>query len=233
MSSECDPSKSPSIEEVAKSAERNATLELKRKIHQNFFIGHNKKAKPSSLDKIMKSIQIHPIVSPPLTSKAKARIGKPTDQKYQIFISMSENSEKLELPSQEILHKHDQLLRKKAVLKLMDPEPADYIDQAEAIEEELAEISPSIIKQRTEVADASEAYHIALFQRSVCKDIDDLNGLKEWSKIVDALVCLGIDGIVNDLKKIEEEKKNQEELKRKEELAAKRRETRIANSVTK
>eukprot|EP00957_Ditylum_brightwellii_P158640 12074785-Ditylum_brightwellii.AAC.1 len=53
--------------------------------------------------------------------------------------------------------------------------------------------------------------------------MDGLTGLAEWSKIVDALTCLGIQTIIEDLKKVHDEKKKLEKEKKKEETAAKRR----------
>ena len=45
----------------------------------------------------------------------------------------------------------------------------------------------------------------------VCRENDDLVGLKEWSRIADAPVCLGIDTTINNLRMAQEEEKKLEE----------------------
>eukprot|EP00957_Ditylum_brightwellii_P060897 4622511-Ditylum_brightwellii.AAC.1 len=48
--------------------------------------------------------------------------------------------------------------------------------------------------------------------------MDDLDGLAEWSKIVDTLTCIGIQTIIEDLKKIHDGKKKLEEKRKKKKL---------------
>ena len=181
--------------------------EKRKEVHQKFFAGNKKKSKLSSSEKFVKSIQIQPLLRSPETPAALKRIGKVGEHKYQKYIRMSEDGVKLQLPPIETLERHDHLLARREQLKRMVPEPDDYLQKQQSIQNELDCIYPSIVEMRNNVAEAAEAFHTSVHHRCVCKEKDDLVGLKEWSRIVDALVCLGIDTIINELRMAHEEKK--------------------------
>ena len=216
----------------AEAAKREATAK-RRKVHEQFFAGagKKKKAKLSSVEKFVKSIQIKPLLCGPATPAAVRRMGKVDDNKYQKYISMSEDGVKLHLPAAAILEKHDELLLQRERLKEITPEPEDYLEQQEIIKDDLEYLYPAIIDLRNEVAEAAEDFHASIYNRCVCKEMDDLVGLREWSKIVDALVCLGIDTIIEELKTSSDENKKVEEEKKKEEAAAVRRRALLETSA--
>jgi len=176
----------------------------------------NKKAKTLTFEEgTVKMIQLRP---GPFAGAAEfKKLGKPTDEKYQKYISMSEDGVKLNLPTEDEMKEIDSIVKKMEELRTMSPQPEDYYPQQRLLQEQRISIEPEIIRMRNDFADAAKAFHAASYCQSVCKANDELDEGEEWDDVIKAIVCLGVPDTLKELRKKDKEKRmlRDEEDKRK------------------
>ena len=211
------------LDEEAKEGEKEREAAENRKREReghfkNLFKGHMKRTKTG----VAKYINLEPLKTLPMTSSQLKKIGNASDLKYQNYIKLSNEGAKIHPPSLEQERNVDELQRKIDELKTMDPEPMNYIKQMKELRKELDSIGPALKEQKIQFADAVDCFHNAVYCRQRSKELDQLDDLEAWDKVLDALILLGVRDSIDNIRKAEiERQKIEKERKKQAELEAK------------
>ena len=138
----------------------------------------------------------------------------PLDQKYNMYLVMSECGEEVIIPSTDDIAHVDKLKQEYIALKNMDPEPSDYYERATLLKDQIDDLEPLLKKQTHELGDAVLAYHTAVAMQEDCKSKDQVKMAKGWKSVEDALAALGVaDWIKNEQERRKQEKNEKEAAK--------------------
>ena len=143
-------------------------------------------------DFLTKTIAVNKL---PMTSHEYAN-EDPTDAKYEIYLDMSHNEEKMTIPSPDDIERADMLKKEYAQLKAMEEEPEDYFEQATRLKALIENLEPRLKKEILELGTAVNCYHVAQEMRKYCKESDDLDTMVLWKDVEDALTSIGVSDFI-------------------------------------
>mmetsp|Transcript_12076 Transcript_12076/g.17358 ORF Transcript_12076/g.17358 Transcript_12076/m.17358 type:complete len:112 (-) Transcript_12076:408-743(-) len=102
-----------------------------------------------------------------------------------------DTTEKLELPPLEDMDELDRCKLDYEKLRRMNPEPEDYCDRAES-----NEMEPHLKQTFRHISDAVACYYVASARRIICKNKDDIDGMRAWGEVLTSLKSLGVSDIM-------------------------------------
>ena len=220
-------------EELKRKKEKEENIALDQERKRAIFSTAASSAKKPKTVKVEKTHNIITRMIPltPLPLTAFQKKAQPSTKEYQKFhdsVLDPDAAAEFDLPSLDEIHQLDEWKAELANLKSMDPEPEDYCDRAEPLLRNIDETEPRIKKRVQIISDAVTCFYVATAKKRMCKEDDDINGMRAWGEILQSLEKLGVNKILTTLAK----RKKEEEMKAAQEAEARKKAAAAAAATT-